>query len=145
MCYQNSISVKGISRYTPQRAFVPCGKCKECRENQKFGWTFRLRAEFEALQQRNWHFAFVTLTYNDKYLPHIPHLFLKKDSVDKYRGRLPMCFSKPHVREFITKLRQMLFREYDAVRRVKDGVVVKNDGIRYLLGSEFGDQHRSTH
>lgn len=145
MCYQNPIRVKGISCYSPQSAFVPCGKCKECRENQKFGWTFRLRAEFEALQKRNWQFAFVTLTYNDKYLPHIPHVFLKKGAVDKYCGRMPMCFSKPHVRDFITKMRQMLFRDYDAVRRVKNGVVVKNDGLRYLLGSEFGDHTKRSH
>lgn len=145
MCFQNPIRIKGISRYSPQCAFVPCGKCKECRENQKFGWTFRLRAEFEALQKRNWSFAFVTLTYNDKYLPHIPHVFLKKDAVDKYSGRLPMCFSKPHVRDFITKLRQWLFREFDAVKRVKDGVKIKDDGLRYLLGSEFGDHTRRSH
>lgn len=150
MCNRLKINVKGVSRYTPKGAFVPCGKCAECRESQRSGWTFRLRAEFESLAKKNWWFAFVTLTYNDNYLPHLPFSLLKTSAFEAgvcNDGRTPMCFNKNHVRNFITSMRQWLFRRYGAVRKVdpKTKKLIKDDHIRYLVGSEFGDHTRRSH
>lgn len=142
MCERLKIGVKGVSRFTPQKAFVPCGKCKECRDNLRLGWTFRLRAEFEHLKKLGWWFGFVTLTYNDCYLPHLPGIFVKK-GVDF--SNLPQCFNKHHVRDFIVDFRQWLFRKYDAVRRVKDGRVIKDERLRFLIGAELGESTKRSH
>lgn len=55
---------KGTKYQSPYR-IVPCGKCPECLSKRALDWTFRL--EQEALESTS--ALFVTLTYNDKYLP----------------------------------------------------------------------------
>ena len=117
MCNKLSINVKGVSRYTPQGAFVPCGVCEECRENLRAGWTFRLRAEFEHLQRQKWWFGFLTLTYRDSCIPHIPLRFVKSDFMKKYLDslRTPLCFSRSDLSKYILDLRQWLIRNYDCM------------------------------
>lgn len=64
----------------------PCGKCPNCRANQRQEWVFRLRQEFESCKFG----LFVTLTYDDEHLPPLGvskrdvQLFLKR-----FRKRLP--------------------------------------------------------
>lgn len=67
------MKIKSVNYTGAKAQFVPCGKCAECRDMLRSGWSFRLRAE---LQQKclneNWHAGFITLTYNDEHLPHFP-------------------------------------------------------------------------
>lgn len=44
---------------------LPCGKCVGCLENRKFSWVNRMRLENELHDSG----TFLTLTYNDQYLP----------------------------------------------------------------------------
>lgn len=44
---------------------VPCGKCPACLKRRQSGWVFRLEQE----QKRSFSSAFLTLTYDNKYLP----------------------------------------------------------------------------
>lgn len=149
MCNKLSIKVKGVSRYTPQGSFVPCGVCEECRENLRAGWTFRLRAEFEHLQRKKWWFGFLTLTYRDSCIPHIPLRFVKKDYLKKYleSSKTPLCFSRSDLSKYILGLRQWLIRNYDCVRRKnkKTGEIEKDTALRYLAASELGEHTQRPH
>ena len=139
------MSIKSVSVYAPKALYIPCGECFECRGVQRSSWTFRLRAELEPLVKRGWWLGFVTLTYNDEHLPHMPRVLLK--GLSKL-DEMPMCFSKVDCRAFIESLRQWLKRKYQAVKKYcyvknKGKVISKklqyDDALRYMLCSEFGE------
>ena len=48
------------------KMFVPCGRCAACLSNRANDWVTRLRAETQAATSA----YFVTLTYEDHFLPH---------------------------------------------------------------------------
>lgn len=151
MCNRKPVSIKAVSVYAPKALYIPCGECFECRGVQRSSWTFRLRAELEPLVKRGWWLGFVTLTYRDECLPHMPRVLLKGLSkVDE----MPMCFSKDDCRAFIDALRQWLKRKYQAVKKYryiknKEKVISKklvyDDALRYMLCSEFGEHTARSH
>lgn len=150
MCNRLHMKIKSISAYAPKEAFIPCGECYECRAVQRSAWTFRLRVELEELVKRGWWLGFVTLTYNDSYLPHIPRALLRYSAEEKYPNEMPMCFSKEHCRSFLTSLRQYLTRVYDCVTRYAkqpDGTrkLIKDDKLRFMLCSEYGEHTHRCH
>lgn len=136
-----------ISRHATKFAFVPCGKCEECRIAQKNSWTFRLLAEMESKLREGWQIGFFTLTYNNVHLPRlwnclsdekrrdvVNHLF---EDVDLWHEL--ECFSKSDVRTFVLRLRKWLHKHC----KDKDGNRLK--GCKYLIASELGEHTRRPH
>lgn len=82
-----------LCRYPIQKGFqrVPCGRCTACRLNVQLDWTVRLFNEFESS-----HCAvFLTLTYDDEYLP-VNHSVSKRE-VQLFKKRFKKKCGK-HVR-----------------------------------------------
>ena len=71
MC-SHLMKIKSVRSNAPKYAYVPCGKCEECRRSQKSQWAFRLRCELDALWRKRWHIGFFTLTYSDECLQNCP-------------------------------------------------------------------------
>ena len=124
-----SISVKSSTLHGLRHAFVPCGKCPECRQQYKSEWAFRLSVELEALRRSGWLIGFGTLTYNNKNLPFIPRDAFERGA--KYRKI--QCFRRSDARTFIDSLRKELHSHY----RLK--------GLRYFVASEFGEHTKRSH
>ena len=127
MCVQymkiRSLEDKGL-----KKAFIPCGKCEECRQSLKNQWSFRLRCELEEARKKKWHIGFFTLTYNDESLPFIPSdAFIDSDPFEV------ACFSRKHVRTFVDSLRKEAHKTF--------GV----SGLRYLVAGEYGDNTKRPH
>lgn len=121
MCVQY-MKIKSVQSKAPKLAFIPCGKCEECRQANKNQWTFRLRSELEYCRKNKMRIGFFTLTYNDAHLPHLPECVFKGD----YKS-VP-CFSRYDVRTFIDNIRKRLNELY--------GV----SGLRYMVCSEYGSE-----
>lgn len=113
-----SLKIKSVNPSGLKYAFVPCGKCAECRKSYQSQWFFRLAAECLAAINRGWQVAFFTLTYNDE---HLPELYGKP------------CFRRQDVRRLILRLRKKYHKE--------EGVT----GLRYLIASEYGDNTKRPH
>ena len=118
------IRVKSNNPNGLSKAFVPCGHCKQCREASRSAWSIRLSLELQQCQDNGWLVGFITLTYNDACLPHLPK-HLCSDSVP--------CFDKDQVREFIVNLRRDLCDDYNVT------------GLRYMVCSEYGSHTQRPH
>lgn len=126
-----------------KKAFVPCGHCYDCVQKAKFSWQFRLRAEWQGLVRRDetWHCAFVTLTYGTKKggwssdKRPIVHRRFYKNPQDFDKNNPIYCFNKHHVHKLINNLKVFLYTNYG---------ITKENRIRYIYASEYGDwTHRS--
>lgn len=69
--------------------FVQCGKCMTCLKNKRDDWSIRLREELTVSESA----SFVTLTYDDLYLPY--NLGFDKPAVQKFIKRLRKYSLKP--------------------------------------------------
>lgn len=105
------ISLDPDNKFDPREIFVPCGKCLACRINRRREWTQRLLHEASNSSSA----YFVTLTYNEDYLPY-----------NEETGEPKV--SKTDVQEFFQNLRNACRKD-----------LVK---IRYFIGSEYGDLGR---
>lgn len=74
----------------PYRGAVPCGQCIPCRINRQRAWAARILLEWTCTE----HTSFVTLTYDDRYLP--------KDS----NGTPVLC--KKDVQGWLKRVRKVL-------------------------------------
>lgn len=128
MC-KNLIRIKSKNTYNIKKAFIPCGWCDECRLMQKTEWTNRLLTEMDYYQKKyKYKVGFITLTYNEQHLPHIPSKFLKdKDE------KIP-CFNYKDVKRLNGTLRKYLWTKYN----------LKN-GYRYFITCEYGEKHHRPH
>ncbi len=137
--------IKNISMYAPEVANICSPDSFRGRQVHQASWTFRLRAEFDKLVSQGWWVAFCTLTYNDNCLPHIPKILCK--CPQNYSDEMPACFSKSDVRKFIIDLRQWAIRNFDACKRVdkETGELIKDDAIRYMICSEYGEHTQRPH
>lgn len=124
-----SINVKSVSLHGVRFAYVPCGKCPECRQQYKSEWAFRLSVELESLKRQGWLIGFGTLTYNNQHLPFIPKEAFEIDA----KFRKIQCFRRSDARTFVDSLRKELHSHY----RLK--------GLRYFVASEFGEHTRRSH
>lgn len=122
--------IKSAMQFGVVRASVPCGKCEECRDSNRSAWNFRLRAEFEMLRKLGWSFGFITLTYRDSALPHMPKTAFKKG---RWRKRQIPCFSRYQIKDFVHFFRLKAWKSYRA------------KSIRYMICSEFGEHTRRPH
>lgn len=128
MCIRSQ-HIKSVGCTHPVEQFIPCGKCFDCRKRDQNSWLFRLKAEISSLHPTQWYGAFVTLTYNDRSLPHIPRQLCKDDQMTD------MCFSKVHARKFIE-----LVRKY-----CESFGAVYDKSIKYMFCSEFGERTQRSH
>lgn len=159
------MQIKGVNFFSPRQQFVPCGKCEECRQMLRSGWSFRLRAE---IQKRciddGWHCGFATFTYNEEHLPHIPQeLFRDYDEdaeVWKVVGNEPPVGPRlanvervPGTDELLKSLSYVhtpCFSKEDARRLIK-GIrryLAKNFGCKdflYFLACEYGSNTQRPH
>lgn len=118
----NSISLHGYKFLS-----VPCGKCEECRTQQKSSWSVRLAAELEEKRKDGWLIGFCTLTYSNRYLPHVPRECFVKNP------HKVACFSRRHVRTFIDSLRKLYHKHYGGKSLV------------YLAAGEYGERTHRPH
>ena len=129
--------IKSCGMTHPLQAFIPCGKCHQCRKREQNSWLFRLKAEIENLEKGKWYGVFATLTYDEKHIPYIPKL-LHKNGVNFERV---ICFSKKHVRDFADNMRKYL--ESKGAKEYKDSGI--DYRARYIICSEFGESTQRSH
>lgn len=78
----------------PDGLLVPCGKCLQCRIKKRKEWSMRCLHEMDAHDDS----VFITLTYNDKYLP--DNSSLRKADLQKFFKRLRKRLGERKVRYF---------------------------------------------
>lgn len=106
--------------------FAPCGKCEDCKSRSRYAWAWRLTADLQYyIQHKGYKCGFITLTYNDDSLPHIP------DCYGSLAG-IP-CFSRTHTKNFILYVRKKLFEKFGLTN------------ILYFLSSENGEHTDRPH
>lgn len=71
--------------------YVPCSRCKACRLKRSSQWTMRLQHEYEYWNHKG---MFITLTYEDKYLPE--NGYLVKEDFQKFIKRLRKDLKKEY-------------------------------------------------
>lgn len=129
MCLSR-IKVKSKSPYGIKYSYVPCGHCEECRASTQNQWTARLMSEIEEYHvKRGYNVGFITLTYQDSCLPHIPEAFFKPG---EYR-KIP-CFSYNDIKRFCDTIRNYFQRK----RRWRNA-------FRFFITSEYGEQYKRPH
>ena len=113
------VSLRFRDRFLQQ---VPCGVCSECQQLNSNQWYFRTYYEWLDVQKAGGYVLFDTLTYSDKYLPHLSDTwnFLSKSE------DFP-CFDYLHIRNFLQNLR---------IRLIRAGFL--KNSFRYFLSSEYG-------
>lgn len=135
MCVSLKMRIKSVSPQGVQHAFIPCGKCLECRLSQQFGWTTRFRLAVQAMENDSTcgcHVGFGTLTYNEEHLPHVPHVLVSDSKKESY-PITPCCFDRDHVRGLIKRVRDWLYDTYDIKKPT------------YLLCCEYGEHTQRPH
>ena len=123
------MKIKPSSSRAPSKVFVPCGHCAECRKAAQSQWCFRLKAEFLKLQELGWNLGFLTLTYNERHLPHIP----KECFRDPEKFKSVPCFSRDDITRWVHRLRKWIWKMYHA------------KGMKYMVCSEYGSKTQRPH
>lgn len=144
--------------YNHKKMVVSCGKCEACLNRHASFWVKKLRAE-----QRSWRFCmFVTLTYEDKYLPvlhiddvddvafdlnndtriPISQLITKDSKSNKYMfSRLRSRLGLPYCN---TDLIQKFHKRLN--KYIHDNYTKKYQNFRYFLATEISPTtHRPHH
>lgn len=108
---------------------VPCGHCVECQKRKSD--EYYLRSHYEALDciSKGGFILFDTLTYSDKFLPHIKDFYpFIADSLNY------PCFNYKDIRYFLVRLRRNLSKRFDI-----------KDKLRYFVSSEYGTDPNKSH
>lgn len=134
MCVQ-FMNIKSRSPYGQKHAFIPCGKCEECRDSMRNQWFFRLRSELEWCWKNKFHIGFFTLTYSEDRIPRVPAYLVHNKALLEEMGA-PYCFSRTDVRAFIDNIRKRVF---EIVGKTKE-----DKRIRYMICSEYGTDPNRT-
>lgn len=79
----------------PDGLEVPCGKCFLCRQEKSKEWSLRMYHELSITP----HSSFITLTYDDYYLP--PNGTLVKEDAQKFMKRLRKSIEPKKIRYFL--------------------------------------------
>lgn len=105
----------------PRGLVVPCGKCLQCKIQKRKEWSIRMLHENDSWDRS----CFLTLTYQDKYLPYQP--------IGPY-GPVPYpwpTLQKSDIQKFFKRLRRDLANE--------------NRHIKYFACGEYGDDNQRPH
>lgn len=125
---RKSVQVAGL---TPQYNIVPCGKCWQCQQQKRDGFTVRSIFEFMKAKQNGGFALFLTLTYNDS-------------NLRVFHG-VPM-FLKDDVQKYLKKVRINLVRFYERKLCNKDyAKSLVSNHVTYLCSSENGDKRHRPH
>lgn len=124
----NYMHVKAVNAAAPRKAFIPCGKCAECRKQAQNGWAFRLSVEMDNARSNGYSIGFITLTY--RAYPTLP----KQCFTDPTEYKRVPCFSRDHIRALIHHLQDKI---YDSSAR--------GSKMLYMVCSEYGSYTRRPH
>ena len=113
-------------------AYIPDANSQAARRTMQKDWEFRLNAEFTTLKKRGWNLAFMTLTYSNEQLPHIPKEIFKDG--EEYRS-IP-CFSRSDVQEFIHSIRHYCKYHFK---------FTGEKAVRYFVSCEYGSETHRPH
>lgn len=104
---------------------IPCGKCIQCRANERQTWA--LRMELEAKQYENNYF--ITLTYNDENI-YIPDRTVNKKTGEIFYndGTWKGTLVKEDLTNFLKSTRKWFERDYN------------HQGVKFYACGEYGDQ-----
>lgn len=112
---------------------IPCGKCIGCRMTAAQDKTTRIMLEAE----RHKHNYFITLTYDDIYLPMIRHTEERiLYSTGEYLGKFEIIeptLEKNALQDFLKRYREFFRRNYG------------EDGIKFFYAAEYGDTTKRPH
>lgn len=112
----------------PEKLMLPCGQCDGCRMDYARQWAIRC-----ALEAQQWDDNyFVTLTYNDEFVPIRAHEWVEIDT-GEYHCEDVMTLVKPHLSAFMKRLRENFRREKDF------------EGIRFYGCGEYGPKNMRPH
>lgn len=125
---------KVISPFHRERLLVPvkCGYCFECQREKHNEWYYRIYHEWLDTFKNSGYVFFDTLTYANEYLPHINDFIpLDNDALPNWS-----CFSRPHLRSFLTTLHSSITRKFSPLVAA---------GVRHFIAAEYGTDDRYTH
>lgn len=112
---------RGYEYGLPVKRVVPCNRCSGCRLQYSREWAVRCMHEASLYGDRN---SFITLTYNDKYLP------------------LYGSLNYEHWTKFMKRLRKNVkSKSYMS----KFGLSPYKEKIRFYMGPEYGDENLRPH
>lgn len=104
---------------------IGCGQCIECRLAKSREWALRIMLESQAYK----HNYFVTLTYNDDYLPLVDEF---DPSTGEFRPDVP-TLEKKALSAFVKRLRSQCVYKFG------------HDGIKFFGCGEYGELHQRSH
>lgn len=108
---------------------VPCGQCIGCRMDYSKQWAIRC-----ALEAKQWtHNWFVTLTYNDQFVPLNEHCICDENTGEVIDSEYVMTLLPDDLKNFIKRLRKYFKQHYDF------------DGIRFYACGEYGPKNMRPH
>lgn len=108
---------------------LPCGQCIGCRLEYSRQWA--IRCFFEAKQWE--HNYFVTLTYDPKFVPLVPHIKVDTETGEVLDDGLVMTLVPDHLKNFIKRLRRNF--EYEK----------NHTGVRFFACGEYGPLNARPH
>lgn len=128
MCY-TPITIRNNSRaflprYDKVLLQVPCGHCGACRAQKQSDWYTRSYFEYLDAKKKGGYTLFVTLTYNDRHLPHFD-----------LNGKQYVGFWKPDYQHFMSRLRIHLRRRYG----------IAKEAVKVFWTSEYGGTTKRPH
>lgn len=115
--------------------YVNCGSCASCQQKKHASYYHRAYYHFKECVDKGGYVLFDTLTYSDKFHPHLKDFDEYSDLPDSLNFK---CFNRAHIRTFFKDLRSDL--SYLGFNSSKD-----NPLFTRLVSCEYGSDNRYTH
>ena len=143
--------------------FIPCGKCYACQCASRAEWALRMKYEFS--DKRNVSAYFLTLDYNDEFLPTVGYNI---DKVLYYNSHVPISkrnyffsvLDKKHASLFLESLKHWFRQKFmkplyyvnknggefsETLKRGFTPIYDSNSLPRYYMTGEYGDLTNRAH
>lgn len=120
------------------RMRVPCGNCPTCRNEQQTSWYLRANAEYNTYKAAGGHVLFITLTYNNDFIPKFH---------DKLNGK-KFSFDAFSVRDrqlYVKRLRKNIESHFGYAPRNLGPTGKPILPIKTLITSEYGSNFKRPH
>jgi hypothetical protein len=116
---------------------VPCGKCLNCLESKRAIWTFRIMNELEVAESAR----FVTLTYDEKYLPWINEnkqigTLWEEDTPLKKSENIMESLNLADLQKFIKDVRNEILKESTETLKRRLNSKDRKEAVRWIKRSE---------